>query len=200
VLGNGPIGGEEALGVPGRLESLHAPFPLSHGLVSVFGAIVQVPVQPMRHTRQELPLGCTIAGQCVGNNHPRHVGEPLEQLAEEPLRGCFVASTLHQDIEHVAVLIDRPPHIMAFLVDREKHLAQMPLVAWSRTMAAQLIGIGLPNFPTPIPHRLVRQDDAALGHEPFDIPIAKAQTEVEPHTVADELGWEAMMLVGIGCR
>jgi hypothetical protein len=44
VLGNGPIGGEEALGVPWRLEPLHAQFPLAHGLVGIFGALVQVPV------------------------------------------------------------------------------------------------------------------------------------------------------------
>jgi hypothetical protein len=77
---------------------------------------------------------------------------------------------------------------------------QMPLVARSRTPAAQLMGIGLPKCLTPIPHSRVRQDDAALGHELFDIPIAQAETEVQPHAVANDLGWEAMAFVGIGSK
>jgi hypothetical protein len=52
----------------------------------------------------------------------------------------------------------------------------------------------------PIPHRLVRQNDAALGHELFDIPIAEAEAEVEPDTVADDLGWEAMAFVEISSK
>ena len=37
--------------------------------------------------------------------------QPLEQFAEEPFRGCLIASLLHQEIQHVPVLIHRPPPI-----------------------------------------------------------------------------------------
>jgi hypothetical protein len=42
--------------------------------------------------------------------------------------------------------------------------------------------------------------DAALGHELFGIPIAEAEAEVEPHTVADDAGWEPMPLKEVDYR
>jgi hypothetical protein len=89
---------------------------------------------------------------------------------------------------------------MAFLVDREKHLVQVPLVPRSGTPVAHLIDIGLPEFQAPIPYRLIGQDDATFRHELFDVPIAQAEGKVQPHAVADDLRREPMALVGVGCR
>jgi hypothetical protein len=74
----------------------------------------------------------------------------------------------------------------------------VPLVPGSGT-AAQPIGIGLPEFPAPIPHGFIGQDDATGRHELFDIPIAEAEAKVQPHAMADDLRRESMALVGIGC-
>jgi hypothetical protein len=49
----------------------------------------------------------TVALQLIGHNHPGHVRQPFEELAEERRRGGRVAPALHQDIEHMAVLIHR---------------------------------------------------------------------------------------------
>ena len=58
-----------------------------------------------------------IAGQLVGHDHSRHIPPTFEQLAEE-LLGCLrVSAGLDQHIEHVAVLIDRPPQVMLGAVD-----------------------------------------------------------------------------------
>jgi hypothetical protein len=43
MLGHGTIGGEEALGMPWRLEPLHAPLPLPCGQVRVLGTVMQIP-------------------------------------------------------------------------------------------------------------------------------------------------------------
>jgi hypothetical protein len=75
----------------------------------------------------------------------------------------------------------------------------VPLVARSRAPTAQLIGIGLPELPAPIPHRLIRQEEATFRHELFDLPVAQAEAEIQPDTVADDLDREPMALVGIGC-
>jgi hypothetical protein len=39
---------------------------------------------------------------------------------------------------------------------------------------APLIRIGLAELPAPTPHRFRGQDDAACGHELFDIAVAQA--------------------------
>jgi hypothetical protein len=72
----------------------------------------------MFHAGQDLPFGGCIAFQLIGHNHPWHVRQPFEELAEELLRGGRVAPALHQDIEHMAVLIHRPPEIVAFSANR----------------------------------------------------------------------------------
>jgi hypothetical protein len=60
---NGAIRGEEALGVPGRLEPLHPSFPLAGRLVRILGAVIQIPVLPMFHTGQDLAQGhCQLNG------------------------------------------------------------------------------------------------------------------------------------------
>jgi hypothetical protein len=85
---DGPIGGEETLGLAWRFKPLHAPFPLAGGLTGVFG-----------------------------DNHPWDVLASFEELPEE-LLGCrFIPSALHQDLEHVTVLLHRPKEPIASVND-----------------------------------------------------------------------------------
>jgi hypothetical protein len=107
---------------------------------------------------------------------------------------------LHENIQDVAVLIDRPPEIVTFAADGEEDLIQMPLIARLGASAPQLIGIDLPELPAPIAHRFVRQQNAAFCHELFDIAVAQAKPEVEPDTVADDFGRESVALIQVGCR
>jgi hypothetical protein len=98
------------------------------------------------------------------------------------------------------VLIDGPPAIVAFAIDRGEHVIQMPRVPRSGLSMAQLMGIRLPERPAPVPHGFVGQDDTTFGHERFDIPITQAKAEVQPDTVADDLGWEPMTRIRIRGR
>jgi hypothetical protein len=151
--------------LPWRLESLHAPLPLAGRLVGVFCPIVEVAVLPMFYARQDLPLGSPVAFQPIGDDDPWNVPASFEELAEELLGGTLVPPALHQDIEHSPILIHSPPEIMALPIDREEDFIQMPLVAWPRASASELIGIGLAEFPTPFADRLIGDDDAAYEQE-----------------------------------
>ena len=44
-----------------------------------------------------------------------------------------VSLRLHQDVEHLAVLVDRTPQVMGGAVDPDEHLIEMPLVAGAGT-------------------------------------------------------------------
>lgn len=61
---------------------------------------------------QDLPLGRAIAPELIGHDHTGHVLQPLQQLLEEAPGRLRTAPALHQDVEHGAVLIDRPPQIV----------------------------------------------------------------------------------------
>jgi hypothetical protein len=169
VLGNRPIGGEEALRVPQRFEPLHASLPLAGRLTRVFSAIVKIAMLPMFHARQHLSLRRAMAFQLVCDEHPWDIGYALEQLPEESLSGVLVPPPLYENIQNIAVLIHGPPQIVAFAIDREKNLIQVPCIPRPRPSVSELIGEVLTKPATPLPHRLVRQDDAVLGHELFNI-------------------------------
>ena len=83
----------------------------------------------MGHRRQKLAVSDLMAGQLVGDNHPRHLSQALEQLTEKPPGRHRVAARLHHDVEHVAVLVDRAPQLMGGAVDRHEDLVEVPVVA-----------------------------------------------------------------------
>jgi hypothetical protein len=110
------------LRVARRFEPLHPSLPLARGLVRVFGTIVPTPVLPIFHTGQHLSLRGPITRQLVRDDHPWHVGQPLEQFAEKLLGSILVPPTLLENIEHVAVLIHSLPEIITFAMNGEEDL------------------------------------------------------------------------------
>ena len=164
-------------------------------MVRILGAVIEIPVLAVLHPRQHLLFCGTIAFELVRDDDPRNILAALEQLAEEFLGRVFVPQPLDQDIQDMTVLIHRPPQVVAFAMDCQKDLIEVPLVAWSGTPAAQLVGIGLPKLPAPVAYRLIRQDDATCRHQLLDVPVAQAEAEIQPDTVADDLCWEAMALI-----
>jgi len=100
-------------------------------LVGVCGSVVEIAVLAMFHTGQYLTLRGTIALQRIRDDDAWDISQALEQLAEEPLGRFFVTPALHQNIEHMAILIDRPPHIVPFAIDAEKDFIEVPLVTRS---------------------------------------------------------------------
>jgi hypothetical protein len=172
VLGHGTIGGEEPLGLSGRLEPLHPSFALTRRLMGIFGAIVEIAVLPMFHARQELSLGGSITLQLIRDDDPWSILASFEELAEEFLRSLLVPPALHQDIEDVPVLVDGTPEIVPCPIDGEEDFIQMPFVAGSGTPAPKLIGIGLPELQAPFADGLVGDDNPTSEQELFDIPIA----------------------------
>jgi hypothetical protein len=122
VLRNGAIRRKKPLGLSGGLKSLHTPLSLTRRLMRVFRPIIQISMLAVSHTRHERSLGGFVTFQFIGDEHPWGVRQSLEQLTEERLCGFPVAPALRQDIEDVAVLVDRPPEVMTLTVKREKRL------------------------------------------------------------------------------
>src|SRR5262249_7745627 len=105
-----------------------------------------------------------------------------------------------QNVEDVVVLIDGAPQVMAFTIDGEKHLIQMPLVPWLGASTLQLIRVVLPKLQTPLADSLVRHVDAALEQEFLHVAITQREALVGPGAMADDVGGEAVILVAFGVR
>jgi hypothetical protein len=165
--------------------------------VGILGAVIQIPVLSMLDAGQDLAHGGTVASQLIRDDHSWDLPQALEQFAEE-LLGCgLVPTALHQDIEHLAILIHGPPQIMPWPLHRQKHLIQMPPIPRAGVLAAELMGIGLPELWAPIAHGFIGQDDAPFSHQLLDIAIAQAEAEVQPDAVADDLCREPMALIQV---
>ena len=152
----------------------------------------------MLHTREDLPLCCAVALQFIGDEDTWDVLAPLEELAEKLLGGVLIPPSLYQDVEHHAILIYGPPQIMPFLVDREEHFIQMPLITRPGTPATQLVGVLLAKLATPPADGFVGDDDTADEQELFHVTMAQRKAEIQPDGMADDLTGESMTFVEIG--
>ena len=177
--------------MPGGFEAAQPPLALAARLVRGLRPVVQSLVLAVLDARQRLPLRRPVAGQLVSDEDPRHVLQATEQLAEElPGRG-LVAAALHQDVEDMPVLVDRPPQIVRLPIDRDEDLIKVPLVAWPGTVAAQRIRVGLAELAAPLADRFVRDDHAVLGEALLHVVVAQGEAEGQPDGVGNDLGGEA---------
>jgi hypothetical protein len=81
---------------------------------------------------QEILLCRGIAGELVGDHHPRRSPLPLQELARQPLGGFRITPALNQNVEHDAVLIDGAPQPVRRPGDLDDDLIEVPLVAGPR--------------------------------------------------------------------
>src|SRR2546426_9137085 len=95
--------------------------------------------------------------------NPLHAsGNRCKELAKELLGGSLVPTALDQDIQDVALLIDRPPQIVMFALDRQKYFIHLPLVTRPGPAATELSSIRLAEFATPFANRFVSHTHATF--------------------------------------
>src|SRR4029453_4146193 len=198
VLGNGPIGRQKTLGMPRGFEPLFAILRLPGRAMRILTPVIQIAALAMFHPRQYLTLRRTVALQLVRNDDPRHILQALQQLAEKLLRRLFVASALHQNIQDIIVLIHRPPQVMAFPMDRQKNLIQVPLVPWLGTSTLQPIRVVLPKLQTPLADGFMGDVDTAFEQQFLHVAVAEGEAIVERDAMADDFAGKAVIFVALG--
>ena len=82
-----------------------------------FRPVVQALVLAMLDTGHDLHLSCGITLQFVGDQHPWGVTQALEKLAKKALRRQPVAPALHEDVKHMAIVVDCTPQVMVPALD-----------------------------------------------------------------------------------
>src|ERR1700736_305437 len=71
----------------------------------------------------------------------------------------------------------------------------MPLVANPGQAATNLVGEALAELARPLPHGFVADHDAARGQQLLHHAQPERKAEIQPHGIADDLGWKPMALV-----
>ncbi len=72
-------------------------------------------------------------------------------------------SRLHEDVEYVAICVDRPPQPVSDAIDFEDDLVEMPPVGCRGPVASDLRSELRSKLPDPDPDRLVGDNDPALS-------------------------------------
>jgi site-specific DNA recombinase len=169
--------------------------------------------QQLAHTRQQRVHW----QQAIDNaaTFRQLLGDNLDQLSFEERQAiaqCLISKVVvtGEDVDvHFILPFEATPQVSQRLLKEPEgtpghfcrlRLArfQVPLITGSGAPPTELIGIGLPEFPAPIPHCFIGQEHTALGHQLFDVPVAEAKAKVEPDTMTDDLCREPMTLVWIG--
>ncbi len=137
---------------------------------------------------EDLSLGRRIASKLVGNELPWWAFLVFRNLAKEALSSAPLSVACDQNIQDIPILVRRPPKIMAFAADCEKHLVHVPDVAETPLSPPQGAGILWSKLSTPGSNGFVGYGDATLSEEVLH--ISKAQTEpmVQPNGMADDFG------------
>ena len=118
-----------------------------------------------------------------------------QHLAKETLSGLSILAPLDEDLNEIAILVDSAPKITTLALDRDDHFVKEPTIApWSLAFpnAPSVVG---PERAAPLTDSLVRDRDATLGQEVFDIAEAQREAMVEPHRSRDDFGRESVSAV-----
>lgn len=111
----------------------------------------------------------------------------LDQPGEETFGGLGAATLLNENVEDIAVSIDRTPEPETLSANRNDDLVYVPLVIRfgpvpadaGAKMATKAIDSQLNSFPA--------DDDASLGKQVFNIGCAQSKAMISPDRICDDL-------------
>src|SRR5690348_4320849 len=122
--------------------------------------IVCSPALLMVAGKPEMPEGSAVGAQLVGRHPGRREALFAEQLAHQFDRRRPVSTTLDQDLEDLAVVVDGAPQIHLLARNPDDHFVEMPAIARSRTASSQAPSDRRSEFEYPTAHALVGEVEA----------------------------------------
>ena len=152
----------------------------------------------MLNGRHDRSMSGVIAFEFVGVEPTGFAPLAFDQAAKEAGRGFFIPSSLHQDINGVAILIDRTPEILMLPVNGDDRFIEVPGIAQATLSFLQSSRIGGPKLQAPASYRFVGHDDAPFSQQLFDFTKAEAEAMIQSHGVTDNGRRETMALVADG--
>src|SRR5680860_1384433 len=137
---------------------------------------------------------CRIGSQPVGHHPARRKAMLLKQFHHKFLCGLCIPSALDEKIQHLTLVVDRPPEPVFTAADRNHHFIEVPVIARSRPRTADIRRDRRPEPQEPPPDRLVGCVNTSLGQQFLDIPTGQCEPCIEPDRVADDFWREAVAL------
>lgn len=122
---------------------------------------------------RDVSLRCRITAQLISHDLPRHRVRS-QHTSKKALGRGLVAPLLYQHVEFCAMLVDGTPQQIRLAAQRHEHLVNVPRVAWLAPHRLGASGESSTEFVTPTTDRFVRDHDASLEQQFFDVAQAQA--------------------------
>ncbi len=143
----------------------------------------------------ELAKGRGVGSPLVSDDCPWRETMLFQKFTHQLQRGFLVAFGGYEEVEHLAILVDRAPQIHPATADRDVHLVQVPLrvSSWpslsktSRNLRAE------PLYPPT--NSLVRNFDAPFSHKFLDVTKAQVVPGIQPNGALDDRWWKVEVAV-----
>src|SRR6202048_396575 len=169
---DGGMNAQKALRRGRRFEALHLALAPAHHLMRILRPIVFSQALLMVAGKSEMPKGSAVGAQLVGRHPRRREALFAQQLAHQLDGRRPVSTTLDQDLEDLAFVVDGTPQIHALARDPNDHFVEMPAITRSRTAPPQTPSDRRSEFEHPTANALVGDVEPTLGKQLLDIAIA----------------------------
>jgi len=147
------------------------------------------------------PMRGIITSQFIGDHPAGLTALTFAETATEAPRRLLVASPLRQDINRVAVLVDRSPQILLFALEGHKHFIKMPRITKSTLSLLQYPRVRRSTLPAPWAKGCVGDGEASFRQSLFDCTEPEAEAMREPDGMTANFGRKTVSwiaeLVGI---
>ena len=119
----------EALKVRDRCETAHLALAVAGRLMRHVDAIVRIRGCAVQDRWDQGTAGGVIARQLVGDQAARDGALCVQELAEESDRSSSIPSRWHEDVDHISILVNRPPQVLRPALHPHKQLIEIPRIS-----------------------------------------------------------------------
>jgi len=158
-----PMQCQKSLSVSRCRKASHMIFLLPRGLVRHFCSIVRINMIDVCDGRHDRAMSGAIASEFVGHQPPGFSPLAFEKTVEKAFSRTLIAAALHQNINDIAVLINRTPQILPFPLNCDKDFVDVPGIAQASLLVFEFSSIVRPKLLTPLPNGLIGHRDATFG-------------------------------------
>jgi hypothetical protein len=96
-----------------------------------------------------------IGSQLVGHDPGRPYPVPLEELLHQLRSNLRISTSLDDEVQHLALVVDRTPKPVPLASDEHGHLIEMPMIAGLRASLLEVCGDDRTKLQEPAANGLV---------------------------------------------
>jgi len=119
----------------------------------------------------------------------------FDETTEKAFCSPPIAAALHQNINHIAILGNGTPEIVALALNCDKDFVDVPGFAQASLSFFELARIVWPKLPTPLTYRFIGDSASTFGKKFFHLTKIESEPMVQPGGVSDNFRGKTVTLI-----